>query len=135
LPGEFLECPNSGERRKEKAMAVTVTYSISPNIVGTTPPTARQASGLYRFGAQVAFSADTDTTALVTHNWGFTTTQLANLQPVCHLYAQTAGTAAGLFSIQLTNSNAITISKGSTVAGSGSTTLVVQMFYPQSSTE
>ncbi len=117
-------------------MAVTVTYSISPNIVGTTPPTQIQASAQRRLGVQVAFGADTDTTALVTHNWSFTTTQLANLQPLIAFYTEVSGTAAGLFSIQHnTSANAVTVSKGSTVAGSGAATLTLNLLYPWSGIE
>lgn len=116
-------------------MAVTVTYSISPNIVGTTPPTQIQASAQRRMGVAVAFGADTDTTAVVTHNWQFTTTQLANLQPMVSFYVGTSGTAAGLFSVQLTNSNVVTVSKGATVAGSGAATVILQLMYPWSGIE
>ena len=108
-------------------MAVTVTYSfVNPAllpaaaayITGTTPPTAFQASQVSRIGALVNFGADTDTTALVTHNFGLTTQQLANLQPVVVFTPEILGTAAGFYSAQLTNSVAITVSKGATVAGS-----------------
>ncbi len=117
-------------------MAVTVTYSISPSTVGTTPPTQAQAATMRRLGVQVAFGADTDTTALVTHNWSFTTTQLANLQPLIAFYAEASGTAAGLFSVQHnTGPNTITVSKGSTVAGSGSATMTLQLMYPWSGIE
>ena len=122
-------------------MAVTVTYNfVNPAllpasagyITGTTPPTAFQATQVSRIGALVNFGADSDTTATVTHNWSFSASQLSNLQLVVILTPQTIGTAAGFYSVQLTNANTITITKGVTSAGSGETTFMVNMLYPNS---
>jgi hypothetical protein len=123
---------------------VTVTYSFvipallptsAAYVVSTVPPTAFQASQVSRIAAIVNFSADTDTTALVTHNYGLTTNQSNNIQPDVGMYIGTSGTANGLFSAQLTNSVALTISKGATVAGSGTASVVVQIHLPNSLVE
>lgn len=117
-------------------MAVTVTYSFKipaqlTYVTGTTiPPTAAQAAAITRIAALVNFGADTDTTATLTHNWSFSASQLAEIRPVVMLTPQTLGTAEGFYSAQLASANYITISKGATTAGSGETTLMVQMFYP-----
>ena len=67
-------------------MSVSVTYNIQggastpglPLVNSTTPPSAGQAAQTQEIIAQVTM-ATTDVQALITHNWGFTTSQVANL--------------------------------------------------------
>ncbi len=61
-------------------MAVTVTYTYP--VAGTTAPTALQASNANAVVADVVATADADTTAVVTHNFGLTAAQLANGFPL-----------------------------------------------------
>jgi len=99
----------------------TVTYQFSGSgVVGTVPPTAAQAVTTNSLSASVTF-ADADTTTLITHNWGLTTTQLSNLWPWANFYPAALGTATvavGL-SLALTNSVAVTLNKAATSAGTG----------------
>lgn len=58
-------------------MAVTVTYQYP--VAGTVPPTAAQVAPTTQGGANevvasVAFGADADTAAVITHNFSLTTT-------------------------------------------------------------
>lgn len=108
-------------------MAVTVTY-INPTASGTTPPTAVQMLPLSRVTALVAFGADTDTTATITHNMAI---PLAST-PVQHgqnsgcpwvtiaLSTSSAGTVAPVISFTR-STNTLTLNKLATVAGSNCT--------------
>jgi len=102
-------------------MQVTYLYSVA----GTTPPSLLQDLQLSEVVAQVQF-ADTDAgPASVTHNWGLTAAQLAVGIPQVSI---TAVALNGTVNPGLTFarvSNAVTISKGSTAAGSGGTFEVV----------
>ncbi|MFZ0747065.1 MAG: hypothetical protein WAM85_21870 [Terracidiphilus sp.] len=108
-------------------MAVTITY-INPGTVGTFPPTAVQMLPLSRVTVIVAFAADTDTTALITHNMNI---PLAST-PTQHgqnsgspwvtiaANATSAGTVAGVISFTR-GTNILTLNKLATVAGTNCT--------------
>jgi hypothetical protein len=57
-------------------MAVTVTYTHP--VAGITAPTALQSSNAQSVIADVIATADGDTTAVVTHNFGLTAAELAS---------------------------------------------------------
>lgn len=104
------------------AGAVTVTYAYP--VAGTVAPTVAQAAAENMLTATVVIGADTDTTALVTHNWQLTTAQLANNWPiVIGPTPNVVGTAYCSIAVVLTNSVAITLNKGN-VAGSAGTYLI-----------
>jgi hypothetical protein len=98
-------------------MQVTYLYPVA----GTTPPTLLQDYPLSQVQAQVQF-LDTDAgPASVTYNWGLTAAQLALGIPWVSVLAVTLnGTVNPGLSFARTT-NAVTISKGSTAAGSGGT--------------
>lgn len=106
---------------------VTVTYAYP--VSGTTPPTSAQAVNSNLLTATVN-AADGDTTWTITHNWGLSAAQLANLWPLVHVYVQVSGTAGPLITAALTNSNVVTFGKSSS-AGTGGT-YVVELQRPHS---
>jgi len=103
-------------------MAVTVTYAYP--VAGVTPPTAAQAKKCNTITATVAIGADTDTSFVMTHNWGLSTAQLAFNFPLVTITPNVVGTAVCTIAAVLTNSNIVTFSKGN-VAGSAGTYIVV----------
>jgi hypothetical protein len=108
-------------------MAVTITY-INPGTVGTFPPTAVEMLPLSRVTVRVAFAADTDTTALITHNMNIplasTPTQHGQNSgsPWVTITPDTtsAGTVAGVISFTR-GTNTLTLNKLATVAGTNCT--------------
>jgi hypothetical protein len=72
--------------------------------------------------------ADADTTALITHNFQLTATELSNGFPIWVAYATNSGTNPSTLTVALTNSVAITLTKG-TAAGSA-TTLAFSILRP-----
>jgi|SRR5215469_4895576 len=104
-------------------MAVTITYQLPSAVAGgTVAPTAAQAFYANTVGCQLSM-ADTDTTATITHSWGLTTTQSAQLQPFVITYLQTPGTAVPILSFSLA-ANTVVVTKA-TGAGSGGTYVVI----------
>ncbi len=102
-------------------MAVVITY-VYPVAGGTVPPTVAQAAAVAMVVAQVSM-ADTDTTTLVTHDFGMSLADGTFMFPLVIAYIQTAGTALPILSVQLTNTLAITVTKNN-AAGTGGTYLV-----------
>ena len=121
-------------------MAVTTTY-VYP-VAGTVCPTSTQAGQTNAVIAQIAFG-DTDTSGLITHNFGLT--QASQLQPyvpntlsgtpptytgatgiatvwpivLVRYDPSTAGTIFCTLIVTLTNSVAVTVAKPSTVGSNG----------------
>ena len=107
------------ERGTIKGGASTVTYQYAGSsgyTSGTTvAPTTTQAAITGTITAQVQMG-DTDTTATITHNWGFSTTQTAQFFPTVSDKLTAAPTTA-LPSTITFNTNSIVITKAS---GTGS---------------
>lgn len=95
-------------------MAAVITYAYP--VSGTVAPTAIQSSVVNTVTATVAF-ADADTTATVTHNFGFTTYAIGRLYPFVILDKIGDGTAPG-FTVISKTSNTVVITKESTAVGS-----------------
>jgi hypothetical protein len=89
---------------------------------GTVAPTQNQTTTVNAVVAQVS-TADSDTVALITHNFNVSTAQAAALQPYIQYYATTgAGTTPLTFA--LTSANVITVGKNG-FTGSGGTYVVI----------
>jgi len=73
---------------------------------------------------------DADTTTLLTHNFGMSTADLTSLFPVVVInnVVGVTTTVAPVITVGLTNSNAVTIGKGTIVGTQG--TLSVNVFRP-----
>ena len=75
-------------------MAVSVSFTYP--VAGATPPTTTQ---MAQYGtanavfAQITYGLDSDTVALVTHNFGFAAAQLNQLFPDVHWSIQNQGGA------------------------------------------
>lgn len=98
------------------ALGVTVTYAYP--VAGGTAPTSKQAKRRNMLTATVIM-ADGETAAVVTHNWGLSNAELADLFPVVTWNYVTPGTSPALLSFSRAT-NAVTINKG-TGTGSGGT--------------
>jgi len=101
------------------ASSVTYNWPTSPgaSIAPTTTQTGLGGSSIVT--AQLVM-ADADTTALITHNFLLSTTELSNGFPLVSWYPTSTGTNPSTITCALTNSVAITLTKG-TAAGSGGT--------------
>ncbi len=113
-------------------MAITVTYTYP--VAGVTPPTAAQAKDLVV--ASVVASADGDTVATITHNFGLTAAQLAAGFPLVSMTLGPLGQALAAssgWSFTSASANAAVFTKLATV-GSGSATaqLIVALQRPHS---
>lgn len=107
-------------------MAVVVTYQWP--VSGTTPPVA---SNTYSEVNALLTWGDADTTATVTHNFGFSATETAASFPYVAINSDstsTTGTIFGLYLVSKAASNAIVVSKAS-AAGSAAA-LQVQILRP-----
>ncbi len=104
------------------AGVVTVTYERP--VQGTTAPTAAQSANCNMVTAQV-FMDQTDTTAVVVHNFGISTTDLAQLFPVPVVYYRNANTAPVVVSIDISNTNQITITKVSANGSQGTFNVII----------
>lgn len=101
--------------------AGTVTYAFPT--AGTLAPTVAVMKKNQCMTAQVNF-ADADTTAVVTHNWQSPLADGSALFPLIEVYFNTLGTAGyPLLTWALTNSLAVTVTKGAG-AGTGGTLTV-----------
>lgn len=105
-------------------MAVTVTYAYP--VAGTVPPTATQAFNSNMLTCQVN-ALDADTAITITHNWGLSAAQIANLWPTIKTYLNTSGgTAAPLLTYSIASSVAVVITKVSASGTGGTYTVVLE---------
>jgi hypothetical protein len=113
-------------------MAVTVNYFARGSGIlingSTTAPTNVQSTALEEMVVQVIL-ADTDTQALLTHNWGFDASAPTYFDSPQILYpwnqgpAQAAGTFLTNFSFDITNTNVVKMNKLNAL-GTGGTFMV-----------
>jgi len=119
----------------DESGVVAITYTSAFTNNGTsTPPTATQASLLVVQTAEVFF-ADTDTQAVIVHNWGADIQYPAPaswssfLLPLISYYKLLGGASdssfATNFTFGLTNTNSVTMNKISIGTGSGGTYAVI----------
>lgn len=101
----------------------TVTY-VTP-VAGTTAPTTTEAFRVKSLVATVAMVA-ADTTAVITHNWGLTAAEAADLQPWIRYYFTASGTIAPIITFALTDTNSITITKLSVADQSGTLVVILE---------
>lgn len=99
------------------AGTATVTY-LYP-VAGATAPTAAQIRLLSLVTVQVHFG-DTDTSAVLTHNFGESTAENAFGFPINSWWITAPGTVVPLISLAFTDTNTVTITKAS-VTGSNCT--------------
>ncbi len=103
------------------AGTATVTYQYP--VQGATPPTKAQMLLLSLVIAQIHFG-DTDTTAVITHNFQNTTQENATFfMPEPNIEILNPGTVVPLFSFAETDTNDLTITKAS-ATGSNCTIIV-----------
>jgi len=93
------------------AGTATVTY-LYP-VAGATAPTAAQIRLLSLVTVQVHFG-DTDTSAVLTHNFGESTAENADGFPLIDWWITAPGTVVPLISFAFTDTNTVTITKAST---------------------
>lgn len=105
---------------------VIQTYPIAG-----TFPTSQQAVSCNTQIARVVMG-DTDTIAVLTHNWGLTAAQAAQFLPLIKWYVENIGATFPPVSFTLTDTNTVSVNKVATT-GSGCT-LVVALERPLSST-
>jgi hypothetical protein len=101
-------------------VVTTYKFQVPPATAltsGVTAPTAAQAKLINSINVVVRLD-DTETTAVLTHNWALAANALALLYPLISWYWTTAGT--GQVSFALTDGNTVTITK-TTGTGSGGT--------------
>lgn len=108
----------------------TVTYGAPLTTAGTTPPTTTQmAEGNFdSVRAQITF-ADADTTAVVTHNLGLSTTELSLLLPDVSFYPEvitTPATTAPVVLSALRAANNITFTKAAGTDTGGVVNVVIK---------
>jgi len=117
-------------------MAVTVTYLCPLSVQGTTTgPTAAQAASTVEVAASIVATADADTAATVTHNWGLSTASLALGHPwvILEPSLSLALTALPQWTITTKTLNVVTLTKlASTGSGSATPQLVVHILKPSS---
>jgi hypothetical protein len=117
-------------------MAVTGTY-LHP-VAGVTPPTALQSSNAQSVVADVVATADADTTATITHNFGLSAAELASGDPRIILTPtlSQALTALSAWAVTTVATNSITLTKlTSTGSGNASAQLRVSIQRPHSITK
>jgi len=107
-------------------MAATITYNWPPGN-GTVPPTLAQAAVVNIQTVQVAFGADSDTTATITHNWGCVNSTAQGVGLITPMVAldETNGTSPVAISVTLANSNTCTLTKLSAAGSVGTWTVVL----------
>jgi hypothetical protein len=117
-------------------MAVTVTYECPLSVQGTTTgPTAAQAASTVEVSATIVASADADTAATVTHNWGLSVAALALGHPwvILEPLLSQALTALSAWIIATKTTNVVTLTKlASTGSGSATAQLRVHIVKPMS---
>lgn len=90
------------------AGTATVTY-LTP-IHGTTPPTAAQIRLLSSVTVTINFG-DTDTSAVITHNFGLSAAEAADGYPWTPWWIVNPGTVVPLISFVNTDTNTVTVTK------------------------
>jgi hypothetical protein len=118
---------------------VTVTYASfqdgsGPHQAytgGTTAPTIVQSETVNAVVATVSF-ADSETTALISHNMQITAAQLAALQPYIQCYIATGPTVLPILSFALTSGNVVTVTKTSLEGSGGSLVVIIRRPYSAS---
>ena len=117
-------------------MSVVITYINPAGLTGPTPPTAAQMASANNLVAAVSATADGDTTAVITHNWGLSAAQLANYHPFVIISKLTANLAAANLSAWAaawTDGNTITLTKATTgSSGAAGNQIVVILLKPHS---
>jgi hypothetical protein len=114
-------------------LASTVTIIQTYPIAGTFPTSAQAFYNNTQISRLVA--ADSDTVAVLTHNWMLSAAQLAAFLPLITYYIQaldSAGVTLPLLTFALTDSNTVTMTKVAATGSGG--TYVVTMQRPLSST-
>lgn len=103
---------------------VTVTYKYP--VSGLVAPTAQQVRVLSMVTATLNWG-DTDTSATITHNFGLSSAELADLFPVPVVYAiaLNGSPSAPAPFVNLTDGNTITITKSSVTNSGGTFNVVV----------
>jgi len=96
-------------------MSVTVTYDYPTTASSTTPPTAAQAANTNAVTGTVTATTNTDTSAVIQHNWNLSTAQENALQPFVRLIPLIPGFYGATPFVTFTNGNEITI----TLSGTG----------------
>jgi hypothetical protein len=123
-------------RRLTQLGAVVVTYECPLSVQGTTTgPTAAQAASTVEVSATIVASADADTAATVTHNWGLSTAALALGHPwvILEPLLSEALTALSAWTITTKTLNVVTLTKlASTGSGSATAQLRVHIVKPSS---
>ena len=97
---------------------ITTSYL---NVPGNAAPTAAQAANLNSLVVSVTATADADVSIEITHNWGLSAAQFAELQPWVFKENLTAALASALLSgwaVAWTDGNNVTVTKATT-GGSG----------------
>jgi hypothetical protein len=95
---------------------------------GIVAPTAVQSQQVEAIACQVSM-ADTDTIATITHNWGLTAAQLANLDPYINCYVESFATANSPVWPVLSfafGTNTVTVNKGSATSSGGTLRVIVR---------
>jgi hypothetical protein len=116
------------------AGTVTVQYLAFPGFTaGTVAPTAAQMANRTILNAQVGAGSDADTTGTLTHNWGFSAADTASGYPLISIIPEPGGTAFAGWSISARAANSLTLTKQSTVTGSGGTYTFQLLRYAPSS--
>jgi len=111
-------------------MAVTVTYA-SP-VTGATPPTAAQAANCNSVTGTVIATANGDTTATLTHNFGLSAAALAALQPWVILGQLNVAFYASTWIYVPTDGNTVTLTKSGAAGGAGPAQLQFTILRPHS---
>ena len=114
-------------------MAVSVTYYVRGGGVtingSTTAPTGQQASQVQKQSAVVVFGVTADVQARFTHNWGLDASAPTYIEPEVLIYQLSDTTAFPSLTIDLANTNVVTLNKAATNAP---VTLMVTLRRPHS---
>ena len=110
-------------------MSVTVTYNTRggaglTQLASTTVPTATQAAQTQKMTATVQFGADTDTQALLTHNWGLDASAPSYYEPEIIYFPLALPLTFASVTFDVTNTNVVKINKAN-VAGTAQTLVVI----------
>jgi hypothetical protein len=124
------ELPAEGVKR----MAVTVTYLCPLSVQGTTTgPTAAQAAAAQELCATVIATADADTTATITHNWGLSVASLALGHPWIILRETGATSNLSSWYVSSITTNTVVLTKlAATGSGASGAQLTVTLSKPNS---
>jgi fructose-1,6-bisphosphatase/inositol monophosphatase family enzyme len=112
-------------------MSVTVTYTWP--VSGITAPTLAQMQNFNAVVAEIAATADGDTTAVVTHNFNLSAADLAALFPFVKMVqaGATAILSGWYLNLAAATADSLTFTKATTGgSGAAGTQLVVQLTRP-----